>query len=141
MPGVHLWQGGEKANRGNIDANKDLTLSWTPFNTASKDPHNILDDFILLLLEDCEESLLGTSGLPFTDHYLQAGDTTYTFQPGILLPGRAYTLEVEHLRMADTVISNDIPGLGVFASTTKVQIQTAGEATVRSCSQQAHDEL
>ncbi|MBT7952537.1 MAG: hypothetical protein HN764_12985 [Gammaproteobacteria bacterium] len=136
LPKVQLWQGGEKANPGNLDVNKDLTITWTPFNTARKDPNNILDDFILLLLEDCEENLLGTSGLPFTDEYLHAGDTTYTFQPGILLPDRAYTLEVEHLRITDTVISNDIPGLGVYASATKVEIQTTGEASVLSCEEQ-----
>jgi hypothetical protein len=140
LPKVQLWQGGEKAKPENLDENKALTVTWTPFNTAGKDPNNILDDFVLLLLEDCEENLIGVSGLPFTGEYLGANDTTFTFKPGVLLPDRAYTLEVEHLRMSDTVISNDIPGLGVFASATKMEIQTTGEATVHSCSEQIHDD-
>ena len=134
-PRIALWQEGKKTSPKAIDVNKNLTVTWSPFTTARTDPNHILDDFILLLLEDCKENLLNSSGLPFTDHYLRANNTAYTYNAGSLLSGSAYTLEVEHLRMSDTVISEDIPGLGVYATITRVDIQTTGKERASPCSQ------
>ena len=132
-PKVELTQDEKKANPGQIDPNKDLTISWTTFATGKADPNKILDDIIIVLTDDCKGQVAGSSGLPFTDHYLTYRDNSYMIKAGSLNPGVPYSFRVEHIRNTDTVKNGEVPALAVYVAITVVDISTTGEPVDAAC--------
>ena len=133
-PVVELSQDGVKVDWEQINPDKDLLLSWTPFSTGRTDPRNILDDIIIVLTDDCKGEVAGSSGLPFTDRYLSFRDNSYTIKAGSLKPGVPYTFRVEHIRNTDTARGDNIPGLAVYVVITIVDINTTGKPVDNTCS-------
>jgi len=133
-PKIELRQDGKKASPDEIDPAKDLILNWTPFATGKVDPEKILDDVILILTDDCNGHVVGSSGLPFTDSHLTFRDNSYTIKADSLRPGVPYSFRVEHMNNTDTVRNGNIPALAIYIAITIVDINTKGKAIDGSCS-------
>jgi hypothetical protein len=123
---ITLAQEGRVVSPDAIDANEDLTVTWTPFRTGSKDPNGIVDDLVFVVVADCHGEKIEHSGRPFEGTpFLTFEATEYVIPSVKLVPGRPYQMSIEHAKV-DTSKEDGIVGLVTYASTTFLDFRTAG---------------
>ena len=131
---VTLQQDGAIADPGKIDPDKDLTISWTPFEKGARDPRGIAEDMIYVMMGDCMGTETVHSGHAISDaHALTYEADHFVVDAGKLFPGQPFQLEVEHSNM-DTDIQQGIEVIVTYAATTFLDIRTTGlDSQNRSC--------
>lgn len=124
---IYLSQDGVAVKPSMVDSNKDLDVSWSPFESGAVDSNNIVDDLIFVVTGDCHANRIDHSGGPFADSpYLTFSAEKYTIPSKALFPGESFQLFVEHAEM-DTSLHNETPGIATYAATTFLDFQTLGE--------------
>lgn len=131
---VSLLQNNQVAQPTAIDANADLTVTWSPFEKGAADSNGIIDDMIYVMMGDCMGKETVHSGHAISN----PGALTYTASRFVvpaekLFPGQVFQLEIEHSNM-DTGIWNGIEQIVTYAATTFLDIRTTGkDAQARGC--------
>lgn len=124
---IYLSQAGRKVKPVSIDANTDLIVSWSPFESGNVDPNGIVDDLVFVVTGNCQGEKIDHSGGPFGDgEYLTFASKQYTIPASKLSAGMTYQVFVEHAEM-DTSMYRGIPEIATWATTTFLDIQTEGE--------------
>lgn len=134
QPVIELRQDGRPVAVGEIDAAKDLVVTWPPFAGGKADPNGILDDLIFVAVNSCTVEDMVHSGRPFegTD-YLTYRAREYVIGAASLEPGQTYNMYVEHAALASTYNLSGVPAFATYASSTYLEFRTAGTAAADSC--------
>ena len=134
QPVIELRQDGRAVAIGEIDAAKDLVVTWPPFAGGRADPNGILDDLIFVAVDSCAVEDMVHSGRPFegTD-YLTYEAPEYVIGAGSLEPGQTYNMYVEHAVLASTHDLSGVPAFATYASSTYLDFRTTGTAAADSC--------
>lgn len=129
-----LRQNEEVVEPRKIDPERDLTISWTPFEKGARDPRGIAEDMIYVIMGDCMGRETVHSGHALSDaHALTYEADKFVVKAENLLPGQAFQLEVEHSNM-DTDVQRHIEVIVTYAATTFLDVQTTGkDSQGRSC--------
>lgn len=135
-PVIMLAQDGDAVSIDQIDAAKDLVVSWSPFPEGAPDANGILDDLIFVAFDSCTVEDMVHSGRPFegTD-YLTFAATEYRIKAGTFAPGQSYSMYVEHAVLADTRMVSGVPAFATFASSTYMDVATLGQPSGDICPQ------
>jgi hypothetical protein len=130
---ITLRQDGRDVSAESIDPAKDLTVTWSGFESGRPDPNGILDDLIFVVVGNCRAERVVHSGRPFEDTpFLTYRETEYTIPRGKLAPGEPHQMFVEHAAV-DTSEEQGIVGLVTYASTTFLDFETLGPAGGPPC--------
>jgi len=121
-----LYQSGREVVPERIDPNTGLRVVWGGFPQGRADPNGILDDVVFVIVKDCHGGKILHSGRPFQGFHLLYTDKDYTVQAGTLLPGRRYELIVDNGLRVDSNTEAGVPGVGFYAQTNKMAVQTIG---------------
>jgi len=121
-----LYQQGYEAEPGKIDPKADLRVVWGGFPQGRADPNGILDDVVFVIVKDCHGGKVLHSGRPYQGFHLLYTDKDYTVPAGTMLPGRRYELIVDNGLRVDSNTDAGVPGVGFYAQTNKMAIQTFG---------------
>lgn len=132
-PRITLRQGGRVVSPDAVDPEEDLTVTWSPFESARSDPGGILDDLVFVVLGDCRGEKTVHSGRPFEGTpFLTYRVEEYVFPREKLSAGEPHQMFVEHATV-DTSKEEGLVGLVTYASTTFLDFQTVGEAAGPPC--------
>ena len=125
-PHIILLQNGNSISPHLIQADLPLTVTWSTFKQGNQDPLGIVNDLVFVIMGDCHGKRISHSGRPFENSpYLDYAATEFIIPAEQLLPENAYQLSVEHA-IVDTTITEGVPGLATFATTTFLNIMTLG---------------
>lgn len=125
-PHIILLQNGNSISPHLIQADLPLTVTWSTFKQGNQDPLGIVNDLVFVIMGDCHGQRISHSGRPFENSpYLDYAATEFIIPAEQLLPENAYQLSVEHA-IVDTTITEGVPGLATFATTTFLNIMTLG---------------
>ena len=125
---ISLLQNEKKADLSQIDPNQDLKIKWSNFTVGSKDPNQIIDDMIYVILGDCMGNEIDHSGHALSDpNALTFDKKEFVIKKDILLPGEPFQLEVEHSNM-ETSIHQNIEIIVTSATTTFLDFKTSGKS-------------
>ena len=134
QPVITFVQDGRAVSVLEVDASKDLVVTWTPFSEGHADPNGILDDLIFVAVDSCTIEDMVHSGRPFEGtKFLTFADTDFRISAGTLEPGQTYKMYVEHARLAGTHRVAGIPAFATFAASTYMDFVTLGKTTASSC--------
>ncbi len=134
QPVIELRQDGRAVAIGEIDAARDLVVTWPPFAGGRADPNGILDDLIFVAVDSCTVEDMVHSGRPFEGTgYLTHEAPEYVIGAGSLEPGQTYNMYVEHAVLASTYDLSGVPAFATYASSTYMDIRTTGTAAADSC--------
>ncbi len=123
---VYLSQDDQTVSASQINPDKDLSVSWSEFESGNADPEGIVDDLIFVVTGDCHGERIDHSGGPFgTGKYLTYASTRYVVPASKLQPGETFQIFVEQAEM-DTGKQKGIPEIATYAATTFLDIQTTG---------------
>lgn len=124
---VTLRQAAREVNPLAVDPDRDLEVSWSPFEKGAADPRGIIDDMIYVMMGDCMGNETVHSGHAISDpHALTFVAERFVIPADKLLPGQPFQLEIEHSNM-DTAIWRQIEQIITYAATTFLDIRTTGE--------------
>ncbi|MCC3862053.1 hypothetical protein [Pseudemcibacter aquimaris] len=130
---VTFKQGGIPVSQDNINPDKDLTITWSPFSSGRADPNGIIDDMIFVSVTDCHGNRVDHSGTAFTDRgAMTFRETQYRLHADQLKAGMIYPIFVEHVK-ADTLDQDGINGMVANATTVFVDVKTTGENMGDAC--------
>lgn len=130
---ITLVQDGNPVSPETVDPAKDLTVTWSDFESAQADPAGILDDLIFVVVGNCLAERVVHSGRPFEGTpFLTYRAKVYTVPRGKLAPGEPHQMFVEHAAV-DTSEEDGIVGLVTYASTTFLDFRTLGSPGARPC--------
>lgn len=134
QPVITFLQNGHTVPIDAIDAGRDVIVTWSPFAQGRADPNGILDDLIFVAFDSCTTEDMVHSGRPFegTD-YLTFADTEFRVEAGTFEPGQTYNMYVEHAVLANTRMVSGVPAFATFASSTYMDVGTAGRASADAC--------
>ena len=125
---ISLFQNEKKVDLTQIDPNQDLKIKWSNFTVGSKDPNQIIDDMIYVILGDCMGNEIDHSGHALSDpNALTFDKKEFVIKKDILLPGEPFQLEVEHSNM-ETSIHQNIEIIVTSATTTFLDFKTSGKS-------------
>jgi len=125
---ISLLQNEKKVDLTQIDPNKDLKIKWSNFTVGSKDPNQIIDDMIYVILGDCMGNEIDHSGHAISDpNALTFDKKQFVIKKDLLFPGEPFQLEVEHSNM-ETSIHKNIEIIVTSATTTFLDFKTSGES-------------
>jgi len=134
QPVIIFEQDEQQISFDNVDADRDLVITWPPFTEGRADENGILDDLIFVAIDSCTVEDMVHSGRPFEkDDYLtfRAGD--YVVPAGTLARGQTYSMYVEHALLPHTQKDYGMPAFATFAASTYMDFQTAGETEPDYC--------
>ncbi|MDG1996741.1 MAG: hypothetical protein P8J14_09620 [Emcibacteraceae bacterium] len=130
---VTFKQGGLSVEQDAINPDKDLTITWSPFNTGRADPNGIIDDMIFVSVIDCFGGRIDHSGTAFTERgAMTFRENQYRLHADQLKAGMIYPIFVEHVK-ADTLDEDGINGMVANATTVFIDVKTSGENTGMAC--------
>ena len=125
---ISLLQNEKKVDLTQIDPNQDLKVKWSNFTVGSKDPNQIIDDMIYVILGDCMGNEIDHSGHALSDpNALTFDKKQFVIKKDLLFPGEPFQLEVEHSNM-ETSIHKNIEIIVTSATTTFLDFKTSGES-------------
>ena len=125
---ISLLQNEKKVDLTQIDPNEDLKIKWSNFTVGSKDPNQIIDDMIYVILGDCMGNEIDHSGHALSDpNALTFDKKQFVIKKDLLFPGEPFQLEVEHSNM-ETSIHKNIEIIVTSATTTFLDFKTSGES-------------
>lgn len=126
-PVITFKQDGATVNSYDIDPDKDLNISWTPFTEGGADENGFVDDLVFAVVGNCLGEKISHSGVPFGGGpHLTYADTDVTISADLLNPGEVYSVSVEHAVM-DTNYVGNVPTIATYASTSFLDFNTTGE--------------
>ncbi|MCC3862052.1 VOC family protein [Pseudemcibacter aquimaris] len=126
-PVITFKQDGGVVNSYDIDPEKDLNISWTPFTEGGSDENGFVDDLVFAVVGNCKGEKISHSGVPFGGGaHLTYADTDVTISADLLNPGEVYSVSVEHAVM-DTNYVGNVPTIATYASTSFLDFNTTGE--------------
>lgn len=123
---LYLHQGGIPADPAAIDPDRDLVVSWSPFEKGAADPDSIIDDMIYAMFGNCMGIETVHSGHAFDPGSLTYRESSFTIPAAALYAGQSHMLEVEHSNM-ETDIYEGIEIIVTYAASTFLDIYTTGE--------------
>ncbi len=130
---ITLHQGGREISATAVDPERDLTVTWSPFDGAGADANGILDDLMFVVLGDCRGEKTVHSGRPFEGTgYLSYSATEYVIPKNKLAAGEPHQLFIEQAKV-DTSKEDGIVGLVTYAATTFLDFETTGNASGPEC--------
>lgn len=133
-PVIIFEQGDGRIGFDQVDAGRDLTITWPPFREGRADPNGILDDLIFVAIDSCVIEDLVHSGRPFEkDDYLTFRADNYVVPANTLAAGQTYSMYVEHALLPNTQDTFGMPAFATFASSTYMDFQTLGETDPTYC--------
>ena len=125
---ISLLQNEKKVDLTQIDPDQDLKIKWSNFTVGSKDPNQIIDDMIYVILGDCMGNEIDHSGHALSDpNALTFDKKEFVIKKDVLLPGESFQLEVEHSNM-ETSIHQNIEIIVTSATTTFLDFKTSGKS-------------
>ena len=125
---ISLLQNEKKVDLTQIDPDQDLKIKWSNFTVGSKDPNQIIDDMIYVILGDCMGNEIDHSGHALSDpNALTFDKKEFVIKKDVLLPGEPFQLEVEHSNM-ETSIHQNIEIIVTSATTTFLDFKTSGKS-------------
>ena len=125
---ISLLQNEKKVDLTQIDPNEDLKIKWSNFTVGSKDPNQIIDDMIYVILGDCMGNEIDHSGHAISDpNALTFDKKQFVIKKDLLFPGEPFQLEVEHSNM-ETSFHKNIEIIVTSATTTFLDFKTSGES-------------
>ncbi len=126
-------QNSKTIERGTIDPNVELTLTWDSMQGNTRVANSELDDLIFVLGFDCFGNNVVHSGRPYQGGpYLTYADTSFEVPAESLEPGLRYTFIVEQAT-ADVQTYKGVPGISTYATLTFVSLQTTGKPVDAAC--------
>ena len=126
-PIITLMQNGMKVASNAIDPDKDLNISWTPFNEGAADENGFVDDLVFAVVGNCKGEKISHSGVPFGGGaHLTYADSDVTISKDLFNPGEVYQVSVEHAVM-DTNYVGNVPTIATYAATSFLDFNTSGE--------------
>lgn len=123
-----LTQGGQIADPKAIDPDKDLLVTWSPFEKGAADDDKIIDDMIYAMFGNCMGVETVHSGHAFDPGALTYRESNFTIPASALNPGQSHMLEVEHSNM-ETDIYEGIEIIVTYAASTFLDLKVTGENT------------
>ena len=124
---IFLSQAGKPVKTKQIDAEQDLRVSWSAFNSGNADPHGIVDDLIFVVTGDCHGTKIDHSGGPFgSADFLTFAAEDYIIPASKLYPGEGFQIFVEQAEM-DSSMYRGIPEIATYATTSFLDIHTKGD--------------
>ena len=125
-PIITLMQDGKRVAPETIDPEKDLNISWTPFNEGGADENGFVDDLIFVVVGNCKGEKISHSGVPFGGGvHLTYADNDVTISKHLFNPGEVYQISVEHAVM-DTNYVGNVPTIATYAATSFLDFKTSG---------------
>jgi hypothetical protein len=125
---VSIRQDGRDVMPGDIDPDRDLVISWSPFEKGAADPHGIIDDMIYVIVGDCLGTEILHSGHAISDsRALTFKAAKFVISAGSLPAGKPVQLEVEHSNM-ETDIWQGMEIIVTYAATSFLDIHTTGQS-------------
>ncbi|MDG1858663.1 MAG: hypothetical protein P8I94_06150, partial [Emcibacteraceae bacterium] len=125
---IFISQDGRPADPSAIDPDKDLYVSWSPFEKGAADPDKIIDDMIYAMFGNCMGVETVHSGHAFEEGSLTYIEEGFTVPASALFAGQPFMMEVEHSNM-ETDIYQGMEIIVTYAASTFIDLQTTGENT------------
>lgn len=131
---IALWQNGAKIRNNAVDPGEELTVTWSEYTGARRDPNNIVHDMIFVVVADCKGNRIVHTGLPFSDpDYLTFETTEHRIPAGTLRPGQPHSMFVEFPRAISTALAEGVPTFTSFETATYLDFHTTGADTAADC--------
>ena len=134
QPVIIFEQDGAPVAFDAVDADKDLVITWPPFEEGRADENGILDDLIFVAIDSCTVEDIVHSGRPFEkDDHLTFRSERYVVVGGTLEPGQTYSMYVEHALLPNTQDTYGMPAFATFAASTYMDFKTVGVTDPEYC--------
>ena len=134
QPVIIFEQDGERIAFEQVDAAKDLTITWPPFTEGRADINGVLDDLIFVAIDSCNVEDIVHSGRPFEkDDHLTFRASEYVVAARTLEPGQTYSMYVEHALLPNTQKDHGMPAFATFAASTYMDFKTSGATDPDYC--------
>lgn len=131
---ISLIQENQKIEVDKIDPKKELTVTWSEYTGARRDPNNIVHDMIFVVVADCYGERIVHTGVPFVaQDYLTFNVSDHKIPAGTLRPGQPHSMYVEFPRAIDTAIVEGVPTFTSYETATYMDLHTLGEASGVAC--------
>jgi hypothetical protein len=131
---ITLIQEGRQMDVNRIDPEKDLTVRWSEYTGARRDPNNIVHDMIFVVVANCYGTRIVHTGLPFIEpNYLTFDATEYQIPAGTLRSGQPHSMYVEFPRAIDTAVVEGVPTFTSYETATYMDLHTLGEPSGPQC--------
>jgi hypothetical protein len=131
---ISLVQDNNVVTASEVDADKDLQITWSNFSKGGPDPKGILDDLIFALVSDCHGKSVSRSGIPFImQDYLTYEAEQHLVPAEKLQPGLDYVVTVVHVNGVDTAKTGETTAMATYNTSTKMKFQARGENTGAEC--------
>ena len=130
---ISFYQNGEKTSPTAIDPGERLTINWSEYSNGQKDPRNIVDDMVFVVMADCYGERITHTGLPFQGDYTKFDTREIIVEAEFLKTGHPYSIFVELPHVVDSSITSGVPGFTSYATATYMDVLTTGPDTSASC--------
>ena len=124
---ITLFQDNKITQPDFINPNYDIKVTWSPFEKGERDPNNIIDDMIYVILGNCHGEEIEHSGHAISNKDALTFDKReFIISSDKLESGKIYQLEVEHSNM-ETDSYRNIEIIVTYAATTFLDFKTKGD--------------
>jgi hypothetical protein len=124
---ITFYQDGAVTPPGAVDPDRDLRVSFSPFEKGAADPNGIIDDMIYVIVGDCLGEKIVHSGHAFEEGALTYASRDFVVPRASLGPGEVFQLEVEFSEM-DTGRERGLTTIVTHAASTFLDFRTTGTA-------------